>query len=86
MLIGSGNYVYRGGKGLKARSKMSKVWTVRHSGLGRGSTGCIDIHSIHFPKHCVGKRVRVRIEFIDEPNMIMDKNGNLTEVLKWEGE
>jgi hypothetical protein len=85
MIVGQGNYLYRSGRGNnRACSKMSKVCIIR--GRPNYSSGVIDIRGIHFPKHCIGKRVRIKVEFVDEPNMVLDKHRNLVEVLKWDGE
>ena len=62
MNIGYGNYIYKKG------SKLSKVFRIKHSGAIIKQTGEIYIGSVHFPKHCIGKRVRVKIEFVEVEN------------------
>lgn len=84
MIIGKDNYVYACGRGCsRASSKKSKVWIVRNSS---SATGVVEIRGIRFPKNCIGKRVRLKVEFVDEPNVVLDRNNNAVEMFKWDGE
>lgn len=84
MIVGAGNYVFRSFRGnCGSRSKLSKVWIIRHGNLGT-STGLIEVGNIHFPKSCIGKRVRLKVEFVDEPNKVLDKNRVLIEPVSFE--
>jgi hypothetical protein len=86
MIVGSGNYLYVSGKhgSANSRSRRSKVWVVRHHGNVRCSTGSVDVGLVHFPKSCVGMRVRVRVEFVDLPNKVLDKDRVLVEPVSFE--
>jgi hypothetical protein len=64
MIVGQGNYVFARGK------RKSKVFFIRDY----GGVALIDVGRICFPKHCVGKRVRVKVEFVEDKN---DKNDKL---------
>ena len=60
MLIGKDNLLYRRGK------KKSAVYLVHPSHNDKSHRGEIHIGCIMFPEHCVGKRVRVKIEFLED--------------------
>ena len=86
VIVGAGNYLYRGCRGGALRSKKSAVWIIRHSHCGKiiSKSGEVFIGGIRFPEHCIGKRVRVKVEFVDEPLKSMDKNRKLVEPVSFE--
>jgi hypothetical protein len=59
MRIGYGNYCY------KNYSHGSKIFFIKHGSL-TSSKGIIDVGVISFPSHCIGKKVRLKIEFLEE--------------------
>lgn len=77
MIVGSNNYVYVHGK------HKSKVFLIKNS-YDSKLTGWIGIGDLCFPTSCVGKRVRVKVEFVDEPTKSLDKNRRLVEPVSFE--
>ena len=86
MIVGSGNYLYVAGKrgSVNRSSRLSKVWVIRHHGDVRCSTGVVEVGDVYFPAQCVGKRVRLRVEFVDLPNKVLDNDRVLVEPVSFE--
>jgi hypothetical protein len=62
MIVGSNNYLIARGK------KKATVYLVRYSSDGKKKRGEIYIGAIMFPEHCIGKKVRVKVEFLEAKN------------------
>jgi hypothetical protein len=59
MKIGQGNYCYRN------YDHGAKIFFIKH-GSPSSSRGVIDVGVISFPEHCIGKKVRLKIEFLED--------------------
>lgn len=42
------------------------IFVIRFSDSINTSTGLLNVYQIHFPKHLIGRRVKIRVEFIPE--------------------
>jgi len=69
MIIKTGNYGYKKG------SHIARVFVIQHSPNMNSRTGAISVGVIHFPEHCIGKRVRVKVEFLEEDENEKEKEG-----------
>lgn len=83
MIVGYRNYVVAR-KGSGRGSLKSKVFVIRHSPNINTATGQIEVGQIHFPIDCIGKRVRIKVEFVDEEEKSLDMNRKLVEPLSFE--
>jgi len=60
MKIGNGNYVY------PTHGKISKVLTVKYHSNEKIKRGIVYLNNITFPQHLIGRRIRVKIEFVED--------------------
>ena len=60
MILGYNNYLRPRGK------RQPRIYTIIHSPSINTSTGFINVGAIHFPKEYIGKKVRIKIEFVEE--------------------
>jgi hypothetical protein len=60
MIVGNNGYLYQ------RKSKHSRVFVIKYHTNINNSRGMIDVGTVTFPPHCIGKRVRIKIEFVNE--------------------
>jgi len=60
MLVGYNGYCYRG------KHAKSKVFLIKYPYNINKKKGYINVGYIHFPPECIGKRVRIKVEFVEE--------------------